>query len=388
MNRAAGVAWLLAAVSTALALVILIGFGDRARSFADHALPVLFVPFVLVGALIASRRPGNAIGWLFVGSPTATMVGVVTAMALEPHLADPEWGALAMATSLLALAVVNGLGFSVLLTFLLLLFPDGRLPSPRWRPAAWATVIVIAVTALTQLFAEETMLTGYPNPLATWEPGGIARAIYPVANGVLFPAVVAASMAALAVRYRRSRGIERLQLRWFLFVAALMVAALSVAVLLPAAQPITDIVGPLVFAALPITVALAILRYRLYDIDVLIRRTLVYGALSVTLAGVYWGSVIVLQALLNPFVGADTFAVAASTLAVAVLFQPARARIKTAVDRRFYRSRYDATQTVEGFGARLRNEVDVSRLTGNLAEVVADSLQPASISIWLRGGPR
>ena len=387
MNRAGRVAWLLAAASTALALVILIGFCDRARSFADHAFPILFVPFVLVGALIASRRPGNAIGWLFVGSPTATMVGVVTAMALEAHLTDPVWGTLAMAISLLALAVVN-VGFGVLLTFLLFLFPDGHLPSPRWRPAAWATVSVLALTALTQLFTEETMLTGYPNPLATWEPGAVPRAILPVATGVLFPAAVTAALAALAVRYRRSRGIERLQLRWFLFVAALIIATFLVSELVPVGRPAMDVVGPLVFAALPITVALAILRHRLYDIDVLIRRTLVYGALSVTLAGVYWGSVIVLQALLSPFVGADTFAVAASTLAVAVLFQPARARIKTAVDRRFYRSRYDATQTVEGFGARLRNEVDVSRLTGNLAEVVADSLQPASISIWLRGGPR
>ena len=240
--------------------------------------------------------------------------------------------------------------------------------------------------ALTQPFAEQETLAGHRNPLLGWAAADILGAINGLANGVFLPAIVLASIASLVVRYRRSRGIERLQLRWFLFVAALMVAALFVTALLPAIQPAGDIIGPIVFTALPITVAVAILRYRLYDIDVLIRRTLVYGALSVTLAAVYAGLVIVLQGALSELAGGDTLAVAASTLAVAAVFQPARRRIKTGVDRRFYRSRYDAQRTAEGFSASLRHEVDMMRLAGDLAAVAGDTLRPVSISVWIRAG--
>jgi len=385
MQRASWAASLLAAFSIVLAGAMLVGIPDETRSFANLAFATMLVPYAVVGALVASRQPGNAIGWLFVGSSTIVLFGSVMAVLSAPFVTDHEWGTIAIAVGLAAIPMAN-VGFGLLVTFLLLLFPDGLLPSRGWRPIAWLIGVIIGVLAVSQLFAEQETLSGYPNPIATWPPAEGLRTIHSLANGVLLPAAVIASLAALAFRYRRSRGIERLQLRWFLFVAALMVATLFATALVPAFQPAGDIVGPLMFAALPITVAVAILRYRLYDIDILIRRTLVYGALSATLAAVYWGSVIVLQATLSRFAGADTLAVAASTLAVAALFQPARGRIKAAVDRRFYRSRYDAKQTAERFGASLRHEVDIARLTGSFAAAVSDSIQPASVSVWLRRG--
>lgn len=379
------VAWLLPVASSTSAVVILAGTPDETGSFANLAFAFFLLPYALVGALVASRRPGNAIGWLFVGGSTLAYLGSATFVLSAPYAQDATWGQLAIAVAIIAMPLVN-VGFGLLITFLLLLFPDGHLVSRRWRPVAWSTGVVVVVLALTQPFADKETVAGHANPLVTWEAADTLGAIHGLANGVFLPAVVMASVASLVVRYRRSRGIERLQLRWFLFVAAAMVATLVVTGVLPALQQAGDIIGPIVFAALPITVAIAILRHRLYEIDVLIRRTLVYGALSVTLAAVYAGLVIVLQGALSELAGGDTLAVAASTLAVAALFQPARRRIKTAVDRRFYRSRYDAQRTAEGFSASLRHEVDMTRLAGDLAAVAGDALQPVSISVWIQGG--
>jgi hypothetical protein len=193
------------------------------------------------------------------------------------------------------------------------------------------------------------------------------------------------SMASLVVRFRRSHGVERQQLKWMAAAAALVVAAWSVNAFFDQALK-TDIslILPLALLALPAAAAIAVLRYRLWDLGLVVRRTLVYGGLSATLAGTYIGIVLLLQLALEPLTSDSGLAIAGSTLAVAALFRPARGRIQELVDRRFYRRRYDAARTVESFSARLRDEVELESLSAELREVVRETVQPAHVSLWLR----
>jgi hypothetical protein len=378
------VAWgLLAAyVALAAAAVALVAF----EGAGANVLGVFgFAAFVGVGTLVALRQPGNAVGWLL------SAIGLMFSIAEVGQayvLADIEPGRVVVAC--VAGAMTN-VWFTLALVFLPLLFPYGRLPSPRWRPVLWLGVADLALGVFSDAVQpgriEIVERTDIVNPLGL--EGGVAQLLSDAGVAVGAVAVVLAA-ASVVVRFRHSHGIERQQVKWFAFVGVLAALCMSTAV---AASELWDgtplevvaVVAwlsglTLIGLGLPIATGLAILRHRLYDIDVVIRRTLVYGALTATLGAAYLGLVL----LIGLAVGESNLAIAVSTLAVAALFRPARARIQGVVDQRFYRRRYDAALTLEAFGARLRDELDLETLGADLRGVVTDTMQPATVSLWLR----
>jgi hypothetical protein len=272
-----------------------------------------------------------------------------------------------------------------LLALLLLLFPTSRLPSRRWRPAAWAAVAVLVLAAFSGPFLPGPPAPGLPpNPIAIPPLAGLLKLAYGTAGFVLAGLILAA-LVSLIVRFRRATGVERQQLKWFAYGTALLLL-LPVTALVGAELPglAGNLISAAIFSALPVAIGIAVLRYRLYDIDRLVNRTVVYGLLTVLLAGLYAGLVFALSQLLNPADQQSALAVAASTLVVAALFQPARQRIQAVVDRRFNRRKYDAAKTVEAFSIRLRDEVDLDALTAELLVVVDQTIQPTRASLWLR----
>ena len=342
----------------------------------DALFSVVYLAFPVVGALIASQEPRNAIGWLFLVAGLGRAVDFAfvgyatnTRSPLAALIADLVW-------------VPTLLGGTALL---FLLFPAGRLPSRRWRPLVWligaVTLAYVLATALNP--GPLYYLPGVDNPLGVEGADAVLSAIVDGAGTVAIVTILAA-VASLVARFRRSRGQERQQLKWLVYAAALLFVSAPVQPLLGglevAGVAISDLVFGALIALIPIAVGIAILRYRLYDIDLVIRRTLVYAALTATLGAAYLGSVL----LIGLAVGESGFAVAVSTLAVAALFRPALARIQAVVDRRFYRRRYDAGRTLEAFGGRLRDELDLEALTADLRGVVRETVQPAHVSLWLR----
>jgi hypothetical protein len=360
---------------------------------------IAFLAFPAVGAVIVSREPRNAIGWVLLGIGVSN--GLADALGIYAHFGltiDPaSLPGPAYALALSAPLWVPAIGLPG--TFLILLFPDGRLPSGKWR--AWsyfcAGAMVVCYTTLVVLpysFSD----FGYPdirNPLAI-------DALRPVVDEIVFvvvsiPIAILGCAVALIKRFRRSRGVARLQMRWLAGAAAvvalmyLALMALHVPSLVTGREPpgwvgpIGDI-GILAFVLLPVAVGIAVLRYRLYEIDLIINRALVYGTLTATLGLVYAAGVIGGGGLLRDVSGggSNSFVVAASTLAVAALFRPARGRIQGFIDRRFYRRRYDATRTVEAFASRLRDEIDLEALRTDLVAAVQETMQPRGVSIWLR----
>jgi hypothetical protein len=273
------------------------------------------------------------------------------------------------------------------LIYLPLLFPDGRLPSRRWVPLAVLAGIGSSGVVVLGAFADTLPVYWAPgyeidNPIGI---EGLAFVedlpIFGVLTGFLFVVVVGAG-ASVVVRFRRSHGVERQQMKWFLYVAALLLL-IPVAYWLPAT--ISNVLFGVVLVALPTAIAIAVLGYRLYDIDLVINRTLVYGPLTATLALVYVGGVVFLQYAFRTLTGQESqLAVVASTLAIAALFNPLRRRVQAFVDRRFYRRKYDARKTLEALSAKLRNETDLDALSDDLTSVVGDTMQPAHVSLWLR----
>jgi hypothetical protein len=277
---------------------------------------------------------------------------------------------------------------------LFLLFPDGRPPSPRWRPVIWLVALTGCGIFLTLAFSpgelDQYTYPGLPNPLGIGgDLGDVLATIENIGNGIL-PIAVLVTISSMIVRFRRSSGRERLQLKWVAYTAALTAASFLVSFMLPEPVPQTlqDAVfflGVAAFAAIPVAAGVAILRHRLYDIDVLINRTLVYGSLTLSLAAVYVGAVVSLQRLFRALTGQESqLAVVASTLMIAALFGPLRRRVQGFIDRRFYRRKYDAAKTLEAFSTRLRDETDLETLNRDLVGVVSETVQPAHARLWLR----
>jgi hypothetical protein len=352
---------------------------------------VIFSLLAGTGAIVAARRPRNPMGWLLAVAALCLAV-LMLGDALYWHAAFGDPGP--HDTAEVALWVENWAWIPALValfSLVPLLFPTGAPPSLRWRFVGWAAVTTGIVTLVATAFSPGPLQNAewVTNPLGF---GGLGLRTLAEASFVIWLASALAAVVSLVVRFRRSRGVERQQLKWVTAAGCLLVASFPVSALLD--SEVSGVAGwaCLLFALLGLVVALsvALLRFRLYDIDVVINRTLVYGALSATLAGAYLGSVLLLQLVLSGVTKGSGLAVAVSTLAVAALFRPARARIQGTVDRRFYRRKYDAAQTLERFGSQLRDEVDLGSLTAELRSVVTETMQPAHVSVWLRlptGGP-
>ncbi|MDQ3770780.1 MAG: hypothetical protein M3343_01660 [Actinomycetota bacterium] len=353
--------------------------------------------FPVVGALIASRQPRNALGWVMLGVGVGwgfgSLLGIYSRYGLTIRPGSLPRPDIALALSEPGWIPVIGLTG----TFLILLFPNGRLPSPRWRPWAWFSAIVLVLSFIAILIQPGSFTeSGYPN---VRNPLGV-EALRPFSGlALLTIALIPISIVGCAVglirRFRRSRGQERLQLKWFAAAGSVVAAVYLVLMALslpfnvtgrepPSWVEVASNIGIYAFVLIPLATAVAILRYRLYDIDLIIKRTLVYTALTATLTVAYLLAVTGLQRVLHPFTGQSELAVAGATLAVAAIFRPARVRIQAFIDRRFYRRKYDATHTLETFSARLRDEIDLDVLTRELVVLVGTVMQPAHVSVWLR----
>ena len=334
------------------------------------------------GAIISSRLPGNAVGWIFLA--IGLLLGLLFAASAYAELAidldlPGGWFAAWISTWIFIPAAFG------LPMFLLLLFPDGRFVSNRWRMVGWLLGVLVTFAAASKALQPGRIPPGIENPLA---PGGAAGEVFqvlsPLADALALPGF-ALAVSGLVVRLWRSRGVERQQLKWFAYSAALVGLGLGTAVFIPEG-PVADViflVGLLALAGLPVAAGISILRYRLYDIDLLINRTLVYGALTASLVLLYVGCVVGLQYVFRAFAGGGSqLAVVASTLVIAALFNPLRYRIQATIDRRFYRRKYDAHKTLEAFSRRLRDETDLEQLHSTLLAVVRTTMQPEHVSMW------
>lgn len=356
--------------------------GWSAATFAAAALA-----FGTVGAIVVARVPHNPIGWIFCVTGIVVGAGDLASQYADRAVflaSDPLPGG-TIAASIQNVTVPPSFA---LLGLTLLLFPDGRLPSRRWRPVLWLALggigLAVGGNALRPgRFTDP--FTAVRNPIGI--PGALGLTDALAGLGFL-SVVLATALAALGLpaRLRRSRGVERQQLRWLALAAAItgFVLVADLGVYFAFGIDVAVLPG-LPFAAFPVVAGMAILRYRLFDIDVILNRTLVYGLLTVALGAGYLATVVLLQFALDPLVGGSQLAVAGSTLAVAALFRPARARIQRAVDRRFFRRRYDAARTLDGFSARMRRGIELDALAGELQAVVDETMQPAHVSLWLRG---
>jgi hypothetical protein len=399
----AWLAWALAGLCVAMflasvVLYVLVRSSQEGPStsgaLSELLIYVPFLAFPIVGALIASRHPKNPVGWICLA------IGLFWMLIF---LGDsiPGSGPYSVTIDALTQAIwippVGLLGI-----YLILLFPDGKLPSRRWRPLAWLSGVVMVLASLGITFAPGP-LEGHPgvrNPLGLeGAPPWVATAGIVIL--LLLPLCMVASALSLVLRYRHSRGEEREQIKWMAFAASVVVIVYLIAMVgslffpwgwgaagTPLWLGLLQQAALVSFTAVPIAVGFAVLKYRLYDIDLLINRTLVYGSLTVTLVALYFGGIVVLQRVFVILTGQQsTLAVVASTLAIAALFVPLRRRVQGFVDRRFYRSKYDARKTLEAFSLKLRDETDLEALNNDLVGVVRETMQPAHVSLWLRPDP-
>lgn len=391
------------AVVALLSAVVLVGVVPLAIGLvggiaaADIAGLPFYVTFLLVptnlgivGAVLAVRRPGNRIGWLLLaaGALAALAFGGGEYERFAQSAGHLDWPLVVPAAWIAASWFVPGIG--ILVVFLPLLYPTGHHLSPGWRIVTAVGIVGVAAGALGSATAPGPLsdVDGPLNPFVPPEPlVGWIQAISAMSN-LVAPPVFLLALASLLIRFRRSRGVERQQIKWFLFVT--IIATVAFAISVPNIGPISDAawaVGLLTMSFLPLAIGLAILRYGLYEIDRILSRTVGYALVTATLAAVFWAAVLVLQAALAPVTGSSTITVAGSTLVVAALFQPVRRRIQRAVDGRFNRRRYDAEREVHAFVAHAREEVEIERLADALAATLVRTVEPASASVWLRSGP-
>jgi hypothetical protein len=376
------------------------GLGNGANLLDDvvgMVLNVGFGAFAVVGALLVAKRSTNLIGWIMAaiafmvaifnaGGAYATYV-MVTRGQPDALAVVGAWTANCYWFVMLALA----------LFYLPMLFPDGRLLSRRWLPVAVVAGIAASGFVLPRAFMDTLPLNEAPgyeidNPIGIEGVGSVENLpIFGVLlNGLLVIAFVGTA-ASVVVRFRRSRGVERLQMKWFVYVSVVFVggsiltSVIGVATGLRWLEQFSFVLSMVALVGLPIAVGIAILRYRLYDIDVVINRTLVYGLLTLLLALMYFGGIVLLQRVFVLLTGQQsTLAVVASTLLIAALFNPLRGRIQAFIDRAFYRRKYDARKTLETFSERLRDETDLEALNSEVVGVVRETIQPAHVSVWLR----
>jgi hypothetical protein len=390
-------AWSLVALSVAL----LLG-GTALSRAASSAVPdlsfvgetddvsvvanlITLLPFSVVGAIVASRQPRNTIGWLFCG------VGVTVGLNSFAGDFAEFWLASGFGVSSLgetAAWLSSWLWFLLVfvpMSLLLLLFPDGKLPSPRWRPVAWGGALGTAGGVMGNALSAGP-LVDFPqiaNPYGVDSP---IVGMVGVAGSIVAAGSMVGSAVSLILRLRRSGSRQRQQIKWLAYGGAVLVGGVFAGALaIPWNVPVSIMIMSVSLLGLPVFTGIAIVRHHLYDIDILINRTLVYTTLTATLTLVYFGGMAGLQRLLSPVMGeGNGLAVVASTLLIATLFNPLRRRIQAFIDRRFYRSKYDARKTLEGFSAKLRDETDLKALNDELVRVVRETMQPAHVSLWVR----
>jgi hypothetical protein len=395
-RAAAWLAWSLMVLSVVL-VVGGIALAQMTRSAATERLDygpvdaVFFLATVLtfsvVGAIIASRQPRNAIGWIFCGIGLVMGINSLAGGYAEYRLSG-GYGPWSLAATAAWFASWSWTILVYLPTsFLLLLFPDGRLPSPRWRPVAWCAALGL-IGVLAGYTLEAGPLGDFPQIVNPYGVDSLILDAVALAGAILAPASMVASAVSLIVRMRRAGRAERQQIKWLAYGGAVVVGAVFVGGVISVWSGDVGIaVISVGLLGVPIFTGVAIARYRLYDIDIVINRTLVYGALTAALVAVYFGGVATLQALFRALTGQEQqpqLAIVVSTLAIAALFDPLRRRIQSFIDRRFYRRKYNAQKTLEAFSSKLRDETDLEALSGDLEGVVRETMQPAHVSLWLR----
>jgi hypothetical protein len=396
-RTATWLAWSLCALSlalTALSLLLLaLNRSDPNTHIYEYWQVDTLVPvsFSIIGAIIASRLPANPLGWLFCAAACVAAVDHFSAeYALYALLAQPT--SLPAGEALAWLASWAWILYCGCIALSLLLFPNGRPPSSRWRWLAWLSVFLTIAGAVWVAFSPGVIgnLGSIRNPLGI---EGLPSGFKPVQT-IMLALLFVAALSTLVVRLRRARGIERQQIKWPAFTVVVVAGssflsdtAISEAIGLRWLEWAGYVIFIPALIGFPISIGIAIVRYRLYDIDILINRTLVYGALSATLALIYFGGVATTQAIFRALTGQQEqpqLAIVISTLLIAALFNPLRRRIQRFIDRRFYRRKYDARKTLEAFSAKLRDETDLDALSDDLVGVVKETMQPSRISLWQR----
>jgi hypothetical protein len=381
----------LAMVTFALASLLLPGgdqLPERPTMMSILSFMAVFVSFPLVGAILASRRPTNPIGWLFLFTAFGMIVGIFATeyVGRIVYLGAP-WPAGTFVAWLGQWTFSPGVICAV--TLVPLLFPDGRVPGPMWRPVLWAAVVTVVASGMGAALRPGPFVgftgevPGMSNPFGLPGALGELAILLETAAFAAFGIVGIASMASMIVRFRRSRSVERAQLKWPLFAMVALLFTLGLAMVTELEALFSA--AMLSAAAIPVAAGVAITRYRLYEIDRIISRGLSWAVLSALLLAVYAGGILVLQGVLGGVTQGETVGVAASTLLAAALFQPLRRRVQRAMDHRFDRARYDGERTAAAFGERLRNEVGMTGLEADISETIVAALRPSSTGVWIRG---